>query len=471
MKFLPSFEAKDVKFYKIAHKPRVIGTVKYDPPLENNTSNLPIERFNQLSFSEREIGKMDFSKPNFNGGKVVMAYSRPKGVTFVLSSYTPFKGDKSFQIKAKYWCGMVRGHFEVVRLLGLDRSFKQCKCLNFSRNNRDLAETLAFPRLDKKSNAIEKRILFVLDEYLKTKNKTINKSLGLSLSLTLASYPAITSIISNEFKPPFLVIPKVASKHLRSGTFDEAIGKIFGFNGRKLKQLIYNRILKDQNLNVLGFGIFKGLVPLDYFYKLLEINFPYGGHFLNFDRTEFRYIFKNYNSKRILDLFIEYTKRTRYGGSLNDLLSITQKIKKHKSKFQLIWPEKPHSIDDIHDYVSCEFHKLEHELKTIENKETQEKLKDFQHEKLKIVFPKDTHEVISWGQKMHHCIGSYAESAANNQIVLLGVEKEGILKYNICIIGNKLTQFRGFANASPEKEDFEAISSFLKNKKIEVSVY
>jgi len=127
------------------------------------------------------------------------------------------------------------------------------------------------------------------------------------------------------------------------------------------------------------------------------------------------------------------------------------------------------TLRKIHDYVSKEYRKLQtKDFSLIDNIDAEviEALDGAEVAGMTIRVPKTNYELIEWGQYMHHCIAGYAQRMRNNQCLLLGIEKDNVLTYNVEIRNNRVVQFQGKYNASPDNEDKFVVEKFLLDNKI-----
>lgn len=79
----------------------------------------------------------------------------------------------------------------------------------------------------------------------------------------------------------------------------------------------------------------------------------------------------------------------------------------------------------------------------------------FEKNGLKIVFPKGPDELISEGQSLHHCVGSYVDRVANGRCLILFLRKsddENTPFYTIEVRKGEVVQIRGQYNCKPTPE-------------------
>lgn len=124
------------------------------------------------------------------------------------------------------------------------------------------------------------------------------------------------------------------------------------------------------------------------------------------------------------------------------------------------------SFKELHDYAAKEWSKIKNPCVVFEYKKGAVEIDNATVGDFKIVLPKNSYELIDWGQKMSNCVGSYSSLIKNNNCLVLGVEKGGELKYNIEIRGGAIGQFYGPRNSSPPLEDKSVVEEFLVEKKL-----
>jgi len=81
---------------------------------------------------------------------------------------------------------------------------------------------------------------------------------------------------------------------------------------------------------------------------------------------------------------------------------------------------------------------------------------------LTFVVPRTVGELRAWGKRVGNCIGSYGELASTGRSWLIGVLRDGDLRYTIEILPDRsLRQFVGLRNAAPDRGDALAILAAL----------
>jgi hypothetical protein len=68
---------------------------------------------------------------------------------------------------------------------------------------------------------------------------------------------------------------------------------------------------------------------------------------------------------------------------------------------------------------------------------------------LRLVLPRTTSELVAWGRRLHSCVGSFGSAVAAGLSVLVGVERDGTLRYCIEVAPDRtVRQFLGERNAA-----------------------
>lgn len=131
------------------------------------------------------------------------------------------------------------------------------------------------------------------------------------------------------------------------------------------------------------------------------------------------------------------------------------------------------SFTKLHDWVTGEVNKYEQENFSLDQEYNFKSLKKLPlvklPEKYGIIIAQDSHELISWGSKMGHCVGGgyYAKSVKKGDIMILGITFEGDPKWCVEIDENgHICQIQGASYSRPPDK---VIRSFISElKKIQV---
>ncbi len=259
--------------------------------------------------------------------------------------------------------------------------------------------------------------------------------------------------------------------HFR-GSFKEMLKSVTGGNGKMMTRLVLERYksitgelgkysAKRWANQLYMIYLLKRLLPLDYLYKIFDIEVP--SHSITFvreDRKRFLAFFKHYQPARIL----EYLKE----GYLNDTLNLYSQIIEAQPSFQL--DTSIRKLKDIHDYLTKEQWKLRNQDGPIQNaqKLIDAKIDGTEVGDMTLILPKTRYELIAWGQQMSNCIGSYYDVVNNGRTWIIGAKRGDKIIYGIEIEPStrEIRQFRGEYNASPSEADQNIIIKCLIEKKI-----
>lgn len=130
------------------------------------------------------------------------------------------------------------------------------------------------------------------------------------------------------------------------------------------------------------------------------------------------------------------------------------------------WKQK---IQKIHNQLTTMYHELKFENIPINYTEEQTKLQN-NIDGHKFLLPKDTAEIRLIGQKMHHCVGAYADLVLEGQCVIVAV-KDSNDEYQACIeISDNLDymlQAKSHYNKPVNGELAKAVKKWLRINNIE----
>ena len=91
----------------------------------------------------------------------------------------------------------------------------------------------------------------------------------------------------------------------------------------------------------------------------------------------------------------------------------------------------------------------------------------FESEGLVVLPPQSAREIVVEGQKLHHCVGGYAERAAKRECTILFIRKEEQKSkpfYTVEIRNDRIIQVRGFSNCAPTPEVKAFLNAWEKKK-------
>lgn len=286
-------------------------------------------------------------------------------------------------------------------------------------------------------------------------------------NLLISCYPGIQGF---DLKDKSL--NSIYSKYFRHGDIKYVIKKCFGLDGKKLVKLVCERITKDRNFDILILGkILKGKIPIDYFYKIIDVNLTeiakFGSQGMKF--KDIREFVKYYNAERLLKLF---------SGNINNFY-FTDTIRLFPTWIladgnSARLPKKPKTWTEIHNIMSpvrnININRIPmyNQITDVDLpvQERHQKIDGAEFDNFKIEFPKHSKDLSNYSDIMSNCVRGYSHLILNAGCSLLGIYKNNELTYNISIYGNQIDQFLGKFNQPPESEDKNKVLDFLKNKGI-----
>lgn len=190
-------------------------------------------------------------------------------------------------------------------------------------------------------------------------------------------------------------------------------------------------------------------------------------------------------AKQKIDKFFKHIGESRTERVLKDIwdvASLEAGLVSHKFNYLRDtanqWNEKPDKIlipsdlrtlEALHDYVTIEYRKLSTDNFDLKFKDEVVAIDGIELEGgLKLIIPKTNIELILWGQKMSNCIGSYGRQVNNSdgRQWLLGVHKDGALKYNIEVYNKEIHQFYSYRNSPADLQDKVTVLKFLAEKEL-----
>ena len=81
--------------------------------------------------------------------------------------------------------------------------------------------------------------------------------------------------------------------------------------------------------------------------------------------------------------------------------------------------------------------------------------------------PRSAQEIVIEGQKLHHCVGGYAENMANDRCTILFIRREKRKSkpfYTVEVRGDRVIQVRGANNCAPTPEVHDFLEVWEKKK-------
>lgn len=128
------------------------------------------------------------------------------------------------------------------------------------------------------------------------------------------------------------------------------------------------------------------------------------------------------------------------------------------------------SIHEIHNYVNAEWAKIRHENKKIKGRkgsiyeQFMAKQGHWINEKIQMISPTETHELVEWGAVQNNCIGTYAEHVYRGDSMIVGFKDTlgDWIGHAEIDTNRNLRQLLGKHNKPLAQEDRSAITKYLE---------
>lgn len=134
-----------------------------------------------------------------------------------------------------------------------------------------------------------------------------------------------------------------------------------------------------------------------------------------------------------------------------------------------------HSIlKAVDEYKILQYYKIKkHKVLKILDKQ--------QYNDMKIIFPKDTKDLVLWGKEMSNCISGYFDRVQRDETMVFSLEKDGKMLYNVEVVGEtgrintkgvsydglvrfKIKQYMGYGNKSVSEIEKIKLEKFINIK-------
>lgn len=130
----------------------------------------------------------------------------------------------------------------------------------------------------------------------------------------------------------------------------------------------------------------------------------------------------------------------------------------------------PKHLQDAHDqaHSRIKLHRVEQfDQQVAAQQKRLKQLYQFKKDGLVVVPPHSAQEIVAEGQKLHHCVGGYAERMAKGQCVILFLRQEEHKSkpfYTVEVHDNRILQVRGAHNCTPTPEVTAFLDAWKKSK-------
>jgi PcfJ-like protein len=313
----------------------------------------------------------------------------------------------------------------------------------------------------------KKRFNKILVNFLKRNNIKFKYSKDCVKNLLYACYPGVKGFDLNS-----LSLNSLYSRHFRHGDIKYVIKKCFGHDSKQLTKMVCERVIKDKNFDVLYLGLaLKKLIPLDYYYKLIDIDLKEIKHIHNFVNKlrDSRRLLKCYKPQRLLKLFLADDFNTF---NFSDSFRL---FPDHMKGDGWSLPEKPKNWREIHDRIApprpvhnngIAFRSVPDEDIELPIRDAYKKINGLEFGDFKIEVPNHSKKLVEYSDIMNNCIRGYSRQVTSGGCNLLGIYKNNELTYNISIYNKQISQFLGKYNSQPNENDKKIILDALMEKNI-----
>lgn len=133
----------------------------------------------------------------------------------------------------------------------------------------------------------------------------------------------------------------------------------------------------------------------------------------------------------------------------------------------------PKHLQNAHDQAQgrIKLHRVEpFDQQVAAQQDRLKKLYHFKKDGLVVVPPHSAQEIVAEGQRLHHCVGGYAERMAKGQCVILFLREEKHKTkpfYTVEVHGDRILQVRGAHNRAPTPEVTAFLSAWEKKKHLQ----
>lgn len=256
---------------------------------------------------------------------------------------------------------------------------------------------------------------------------------------------------------------------------EKVIEEVFGFNSKKLKNLVLDNIFKqednfiDYKFLFYGQALREVLHNDNLFYaienELLDVTLGDVDAYSNLNT-----FLKDY-SKEKGDTYSQ-KKVINFLKSCKDKMQLTEVGTFYvavKDAFNLDMRNVglSNNCEEIYKYLKTEYDKIKDPLYPLNNDPLIERLDDKEINKhFRIMIPSTNYDLKEWSNIMQNCIHSYASSIKEKkcQVIAIIDQKTNEMLYNVEIRRKQIQQFRGRGNNQPTGTDEIVVTDFLRKE-------
>lgn len=268
-------------------------------------------------------------------------------------------------------------------------------------------------------------------------------------------------------------LPPGASQFLRHETMMEGVRAMYG--KRLYRKDLVKAASTTKSVHRLLFAReFRNIVPVDWIIDFLNAEKTViDNHTMSKSEIKsLRSLFKSLTpaqQKRFLKEMTSGAKKIAANWEISDTLRMFSQLERDFDVTFIPGQIQAKGWHELHEAVRLDLRDRRHvkrEIKQVDLAKDIAKV-TFQNG-YQVIQPADTHELMDWGTKMGHCIGSYAFEASSGQSVFLGILKDGKMIGNaqIKVKEKRLMQIFGKRNALLDDEVLDAFAEPLIKQKV-----
>lgn len=277
------------------------------------------------------------------------------------------------------------------------------------------------------------------------------------------AYPLLRNLDFEDYR-----LPATVTSFLRHETMMEGVRAMYG------KRLYRKDLVKAASKTPSVYRLmlarqFRNIVPVDWIIDFLnaEKSIFDNSELSKTDIKSMRTLFKSLTpaqQRRYLKEMASGSKKIVAHWAVSDTLRMFNQLERDFDVTFMPGQIQARGWDELHEAVRLDLRDRRHvkrEIKQVDLAKDIEKV-TFKNG-YQVIQPADTHELMDWGNKMGHCIGSYAFEASSGQSVFLGILKDGKMIGNaqIKVKEKRLMQIFGKHNALLDDEVLDAFKEPL----------
>lgn len=244
----------------------------------------------------------------------------------------------------------------------------------------------------------------------------------------------------------------------------QIIKKIYGYNGKKITKLFCGKCKQGMQPHTLDAGlVWKGLVPLDYLYRIFDMQ-RVEWHSRSQKYQDTRNFLKKLTERQRIALLLDCCRENFRDFYVRDVVRMDkQRVEPVEYPTNLTtWQQYHHILSPPIDYGRRYTQEIQKEI-IFEYSDKFLKLDNVEIDDMRIELPKTSFKLNEYSDKMNNCVRSYATSVENKYCIILGIYKENKLTYNVELRRRELGQFLGKRNREPDAEDKNKVVRYLQD--------